>query len=198
MGIADAVEPLLDALDGEQPLPAGVVTMALLHLGPVAEEPLRELGLTHASPVARRISAELLGVNGTFAALPALNALAGNDPDPAVRAGAVAALGRIGHPHAIDTLVACLSEDDAPPLAAAAARSLGQVGSPQAVQPLARAVRHENHQVARNAAEALVRIGADGRAALRDIARTDESASRYARGALSAADARAVRSGRAA
>lgn len=198
MGVPDAVDPLLDALAGPQALPAGVVTMALLHIGPPAEEPLRQLGLTHESPTARRIAAELLGVNGTFAAVPALNHLATNDPDPAVRTAAVGALGRIGHPNAVDTLVACLDEHDVPPLAAAAARSLGQVGSPQPVQALARAVRHENHQVATSAADALVRLGSDGRAALRDMARADDPASRYARGALSADDARAVRSGRAA
>jgi HEAT repeat protein len=198
MGLAEAVAPLLDSLDSEHPVPAGVVTMSLLHIGPPAEEPLRELGLTHESPTARRIAAELLGVQGAFAAVGALTEMARNDEDPDVRTAAVAALGRIGHPGGIDTLVDCFAGEQPAPLRAAAARSLGQVGSPKALEALVAAVGHEEHIVARNAADALTRLGGPGRAALYDIARQGDTASQYARGALSAADARAVRSGRAA
>jgi HEAT repeat protein len=198
MGLADAVAPLLDSLDAERSVPAGVATMALLHIGPPAEEPLRELGLTHESSQARRIAAELLGVNGVYAAVGALSRSAREDEEPAVRTAAVAALGRIGHPHAVDTLVDCFTGETPAPMRAAAARSLGQVGSPKALEVLVASVGHEDHTVARNAAEALIRLGGPGRAALYDIAREGDGASMYARGALSAADARAVRSGRAA
>jgi HEAT repeat protein len=198
MGIAEAVGPLLDSLDHERPVPAGVVTMAMLHLGTPAEEPLRELGLTHESTHARRISAELLGVRGSYSAVGALTDSAQHDDDPDVRVAAVGALGRIGHPHSVGVLVDCFAPDSPAPLTAAAARSLGQVGSPDALGSLVAAVGHADHHVARNAAEALTRLGGPGRAALYDIAREGDAASLYARGALSALDARAVRSGRAA
>jgi HEAT repeat protein len=124
--------------------------------------------------------------------------VARGEDDGEVRTAAVAALGRIGHPHSVDVLVDCFAGETPAPLRAAAARALGQVGSPNALETLVAAVGHEEHIVARNAAEALTRLGGPGRAALYDIARQGDTASQYARGALSAADARAVRSGRAA
>jgi HEAT repeat protein len=198
LGIASPVEPLLRALDGPRSIPTGIVTMALLHIGPPAEDPLREIGLSNESLLARQISAELLGVLGAYAAVPDLMVLARHDTVPAVRHAALSALGRIGHPRAVGTLVACLEDGDSSLLSASAARSLGQVGSTQAVLALADAVRRDDHTVARNAAEALTRLGGAGRAALDDIARSSDDASRYAGGALSAADARTVRSRRAA
>jgi HEAT repeat protein len=182
----------------EHPVPTGVVTMSILHIGSPAEEPLRELGLTHHSPRARQISAELLGVRGAYAAVAALTDRAQHDDVIDVQTAAVAALGRIGHPHSVDALVACFGADAPAPLVAAAAKSLGQVGSPNGLEVLVAAVGHEDHRVARNAAEALTRLGGVGRAALVDIAREGDTASQYARGAISATDARAVRSGRAA
>jgi HEAT repeat protein len=196
LGIAEPVEPLLASLDGPRSIPVGVVTMALLHIGPPAEAPLGDIGLAHESALARQISAELLGVLGAYDAVPGLMALANDDPIPAVRRAALWALGRIGHPQAVDTLIACL-EQDSSVLSASAARSLGQVGSPQAVPALADAVCHEDHSVAHRAAEALTRLGRPGREALDDLARLSDTASRYARGAISAADARTARTGRA-
>jgi HEAT repeat protein len=189
---------LLDAVDGERSVPTGVVTMALLHIGPVAEEPLRELGLTHESPRARKIAAELLGVLGAFAAIPALTTAAHDDPDETVRTAAVAALGRIGHPQSVEALAASLTAETPAPRAAAAARALGQIGSPEAIGGLRTVIARDDHMVAREAAAAMSRLGPAGRAALHELARSDDKASQYARGALSAADARAVRSGRAA
>ncbi|MDQ1534292.1 MAG: hypothetical protein QOF28_2053, partial [Actinomycetota bacterium] len=120
LGIASPVEPLLRALDGPRSVPTGIVTMALLHIGPPSEEPLRKIGLSNESPLARQISAELLGVLGAYAAVPDLMLVASEDPVPGVRYGALSALGRIGHPRAVETLISCLERGDSSLLSASA------------------------------------------------------------------------------
>src|SRR5690349_12520323 len=50
---APAVEPLLAALDARRPIPAGIVTMALVHVGPDAAPALTEALASSASPRAR-------------------------------------------------------------------------------------------------------------------------------------------------
>src|ERR671934_2644217 len=95
VGDIEAVPALLEVLDGPRQVPAGIVTMALLHMGPRATGALR-IGLERERPApVRQVAAELLGRLGASEATDDLIRVLAEDPDPQTRIAAAGALGRI-------------------------------------------------------------------------------------------------------
>jgi HEAT repeat protein len=187
LGMAEAVQPLLEALDGANAVPAGLITMALLHVGPVAEEPLRTIGLVAASRNARIVAARALGVLGAAESATGLVDVLESDPDPQVREAAAFALGRIGAPLAIGPLIAFLESQATSDLASASARALGEIGGAQAIPVLEAAARTATHTVARQATLALSRLGPEGFACLEGLAGGTGVGADHAREAISSA-----------
>ena len=173
LGDAEAVPALLATLDSRRHVPAGVVTMGLLHIGPAAAPGLEQGLHTPGSPAARAISAELLGRLGSLSAADELIGVLRADPAPAVRAAAARALGRLGVPRAAAPLEAALIEEDEPAVRHATAWALGELGDRRGFAGLAGALRRGEHELARLAADALAACGPSGLALLRRTAAGD-------------------------
>lgn len=179
-----AVAPLLRATRGGTGLPHGVAGMALLDLGTAALPALRD-ALTISRGNTRELVTELLGVHGDATATPALERLL---RDPAeelpVRRAAAAALGRIGSPTSTEPLVAALTSSADHRLQRAAAEALGRVGDPVATVPLLAGLAAPDVAVRSACADALARLGAEGRTALQEVAGGTGAAAPVARAAL--------------
>ena len=184
VGDIEAVPALLEVLDGPRQVPAGIVTMALLHMGPRATSVLR-VGLepTRPAPV-RQVAAELLGRLGGTEATDELIRVLSEDPDLQTRIAAAGALGRIGLPRAVEPLVASLEPHEPTPLREAAATALGAVGGQAAVAALHEALQGAEHGLARRCAEALSVCGSVAIARLEQVADSSGLGSAEARGAL--------------
>jgi HEAT repeat protein len=184
LGDTDAVPALLDAIEGPRPVPAGIVTMALLHVGPSAATPLRD-GLAPDRPaIVRQVSAELLGRLGAIEALNELIAILGEDDDLEARVSAAGALGRIGHPRAAASLIAALDPEQPLAVREAAASALGALGGDDGLDALDHALRSGGHGLARAAAEALSITSPAGLARLERAAGSDATGSAEAREAM--------------
>lgn len=172
LGNPQAVPLLVGSLSGPRPVPASVVTMALVHLGPSAATHLRPL-LGSASAPHRAAAAQVLGVFGDLASTSQLAALVRQDPDDSVRLAAAVALGRIGSPAGVRPLACALAAGHPDALRMAAAASLGRIGGSAAIRALRCCLAGGplSHQVARVVAEALAQSGPEGEAALERIAR---------------------------
>jgi HEAT repeat protein len=196
LGDTDAVPSLLEVLDGPRQVPAGIVTMALLHMGPGATGALR-IGLEpeRTAPV-RQVAAELLGRLGGSEATDDLIRVLAEDPDLQTRIAAAGALGRIGLPRSIEPLIAALSPEEPRSLREAAASALGAIGGEAAIEALDEALRGAEHGLARACAEALVSCGGHAIARLELIADRDGLGSAEARGALDAVALAAYSRGR--
>jgi HEAT repeat protein len=184
LGDTDSVPALLEVLDGPRHVPAGIVTMALLHMGPGATSALR-VGLEPDRPApVREVAAELLGRLGGSEATDELVGVLAHDPDLQTRIAAAGALGRIGLPRSIDPLIAALSAEQPGALREAAAGALGTIGGEAAIAALDQALRGAEHGLARSCAEALVTCGGNAIARLELIADEGGLGSAEARGAL--------------
>jgi HEAT repeat protein len=184
LGDTDAVPALLEVLDGERQVPAGIVTMALLHMGPRAVPGLR-VGLEPEQPAAvRHVAAELLGRLGATEAADDLIVMLGEDPDVETRAAAAGALGRIGLPRALAPLIASLTLDESLPVRVAAATALGALGGEAGVTALEDAICSGEHRLARSAAEALSTCGTVALARLEAVASGEGHGTAEARDAL--------------
>lgn len=189
-GDPGAVPALLASLEGRRTVPAGVVTMGLLHIGPAAAAPLAGALSAEHSSAARAIAAELLGRLGSFGAADDLVGALRADPDAGVRAAAARALGRIGVQRAVAPLEAALIEEQAAPVRHAIAWALGELGGTRAFAGLAGALRSEDHALARLAADALVSCGPVGLALLERTAAGHGPGAPEARETLGAVGAR--------
>jgi HEAT repeat protein len=179
-----AVGPLLGALSGERALPRGVAGMALLDLGTTALPLLRD-ALTHDDPEIRSLVAELVGVHGDIAATSALETLLRDpDADAPVREAAAGALGRIGSPTSTEPLARTLTESPAPRLQRISAEALGRIGDPAAAVPLLAGMASADVAVRAACADALARLGAEGRSWLEEVAAGSGAAAGAARAAL--------------
>jgi HEAT repeats len=184
LGDTDAVPALLEVLDGPRQVPAGIVTMALLHIGPAAVAGLRG-GLESERPAGvRQVAAELLGRLGGTEAADDLIAVLAEDPDLQTRIAAAGALGRIGLPRAVAPLVATLALHEPPALREAAATALGALGGQEGVTALEDALRSGSHGLARRAAEALSTCGTVALTRLELVATEAGAGSAEARDAL--------------
>jgi HEAT repeat protein len=169
------VHALLAAVEGDRPIPAGLLVDTLLRLGADATEHLAA-ALAAATPYAQAVAAETLGLLGTTHATQALlTALGDPRATEEVHVRAAGALGRIGVPDALDPLIGCLRPDRVPALRSAAARALGDLGSPRAVPHLAPLLSGP-YPLATAATAALVRMGPAGAQALAEIAAAEPEA----------------------
>ena len=165
-GDPSAARSLMAALTSTPPLPHGVIGMAVLDLGTAALPVLRS-ALTDDAVPPRVLAAELLGLHGDLAAVPALlEALADRSQPTSVRRSAAGALGRIGAPQATDALVRVLSYAPTPALQHAAAEALGRIGDPDAAAALGAGLASAAPEVAGACADALVALGPEGRVVL--------------------------------
>jgi HEAT repeat protein len=182
-GGPDAVPVLAQSLVATREVPAGIVATAVLDVGPAAGEPLTVL-LDDPHAEVRELGAELLGVERTVAAAPALVERLRQDASGAVRIAAARALGRIGAPTAVVPLVAALDRDEPDELRATAAEALGVLGARDAVPALTAQVADPSHRPAHEAAVALADLGTAGARALTELTRGDDTAAAHAREAL--------------
>jgi HEAT repeats len=184
-----AVGYLLDALSGAQALPHGVAGMALLDLGTTALPLLRD-ALIDDDPGVRSLAAEIVGVHGDIAAAPALEGLL-RDPeeDGPVREAAAGALGRIGSPTSTEPLARALTESPATRLQRMSAEALGRIGDPVAAVPLLAGMASPDTAVRAACADALARLGREGRTWLEEVATGSGAAADVARAALDDLDA---------
>jgi HEAT repeat protein len=169
VGCPSVVPALLAKLDSPRPVSLNTVTMAVIRIGTDAVPALLE-GIRSADARARAVSAELLGIGGSVAALqPLADALRG-DESLEVRIRAARALGRIGAPASLDVLAEALRSDQPVPLRAVAAKAAGEFPGARTVTVLRRALDAPEHVVAANAARALAKLGEPGLAVLQHAA----------------------------
>jgi HEAT repeat protein len=119
-------------------------------------------GLRVGSTKVRAVCAEILGLRGSVAALPALTSAIHPWEAFEVRIRAARALGRVGLPGSVDAVAALLNSQEPAPLRAVATRALGQIGGRRTVTLLRDALDAPDHVVAMNAARALASSGDDG------------------------------------
>jgi HEAT repeat protein len=169
-------------------LPHQVVVPALARVGPSARTALLE-SADHPDPTVRARVTEALGLVGAVDAAPRLVRALRADPSTDVRLRAARALGRLGAPSAVDPLLAATGAHEPTALRVTAAQALGVLGARRAIPVLAGLVADPHHWVAHTAAAALVAVGTEGEAALRDLAgpAADGRVSAHAREALAAA-----------
>jgi hypothetical protein len=165
IGDAAAVAPLLRTIGAPRSVPLNTTTMALLRMDVDALEPLLK-GLRSAPDPGRSVCAELLGLRGSIAALPALTHALEFDDVLEVRIRAARALGRIGAASSVDVLAATMSQNEPAALRAVVVRALGEIGGRRTVALLNRALDAPEHIVQSNAARALAAAGDDGVEAL--------------------------------
>ncbi|QYG93810.1 HEAT repeat domain-containing protein [Iamia sp. SCSIO 61187] len=190
IGEPSAVPHLLAALDSRRPVPMGIVGSSLLRIGPVGTGPLRDaLQGGRSSTAARALAVEVLGLHGALEAAGVLaTRLQDRDEELEVRIRAARALGRIGSPRGTAALSAVVTDDEPTGLRAVAARALGEIGGDDAAAVLLPLLDDPAHVVASNAATALPRCGARGRALLLRRAGGEGRGAALAREALALAD----------
>jgi HEAT repeat protein len=184
-GSALAAQTLLRSLSRADPVPEGIVSAALLELGPEAVPALREaLGGPPAG--GRRQRAMAANVLGLLDDMPAWKGMVSNitSRDLEVRISAVRALGRIGLPQPAEAIAACLRPEEDSDLRAIAASALGLIGDPRAASALAACLGDPQYWVAHNAAGALAELGSAGVAVLAKAASGTGSGAAHAREAL--------------
>lgn len=164
IGAPEALEPLLDEVEGADEAGLKVVTQAVVGYGadcvPAVLRRLERPG-KHAE---REVA--ILGRLRALEALPRLIELASAGTTPHLRAAAAAALGAAAHPDAVEVLLAALA-DPMREVRVQAAWALGRVGDPRAVAPLDAALGDAYGWVRIRAAESLSKLGAPGVRALR-------------------------------
>jgi hypothetical protein len=165
-----AVAPLLEALTGRRPVPADIVTMALVHAGAAGADDLIS-GLDPGRPArVRAVAAELLGQLGALSAAASLAQTLGDDPDLATRTAAARSLGRLGLREGVAQLLAALREDEPSELRIAAAHALGKIGGDAAVRALTLLLASCETELTRAAADGLAACGVAGRSVLEQAA----------------------------
>ncbi|MFQ6015580.1 MAG: HEAT repeat domain-containing protein [Anaerolineae bacterium] len=163
----EAVEPLVNALQSEQPEVWERAATILAQSGEDAVEALIE-SLHHGDEAVSRRATEVLVQIGEPAVKPLVAALRNSDRDVRdpqsndVRWRVAEALGRIGHPQAVEALVGALHDSDWH-IRDRAALALGNIRDPHALEPLVRALRDADWRVRDRAAAALGKMG-DARA----------------------------------
>lgn len=184
-GSALAAQTLLRSLSRADPVPEGIVSAALLELGPEAVPALRE-ALAGQRAGGRRQRAMAANVLGLLDEMPAWQGMVSNitSRDLEVRLSAVRALGRIGLPQAAQAIAACLRPEEDPALRAIAAGALGRIGAPQTAPALATCLGDPDYWVAHSAARALAELGSAGVAALTRAAGGPGRGAAHAREAL--------------
>jgi HEAT repeat protein len=152
-----AVEPLVRALVHHE-VPRAASSQALLAIGPLAADPLRDLARSQECEL-HATAIELIGLVGDASDGPWLEVRL-NDESPAVRANAAGALGRLGDEDAATSLRIALY-DATMPVRVAAARALGAIGDTEAREALLERALTGDFDTARAAAKSLARVAPD-------------------------------------
>jgi hypothetical protein len=184
LGDSSAVPHLLATLDAARPIPASIVTMALVRLGPQAADALRQ-SLGTGSVRARVVAAELLGPLGAVAAADDLVEAIGPGNHLNLRVAATRSLGRLGLQRTLGALGGCLPEHKPAGLRLAAATAIGEIGGAVAVTMLLPLLDSPDDTLARIAAAGLAKCGPDGHEALHQTGGGPAGAARVAREAIS-------------
>ncbi len=182
MANPETVTHLLDAACARRGVPNGLITMALLHMGPAITQQLTR-GLTSTDARARRVCCQLLGMHGTLHAAKYLIEVAKLDRDGSSRRAAIEALGRIGSPNCVGPLVRIAREGDVVDRIVAT-RALGLIGGQQAHHALVGIAVHETGEVMYEAVRGLSRMGDRGEQTLLAMSVSNLATSDTAREAL--------------
>jgi HEAT repeat protein len=184
-GGPEAVPYLLESLHGSRTVPPGVVTGALVSLGPEAQRGLAA-GLEHPEPLARAVTIEVLGATGVVSHTSEIARALREDPQIEVRIKAARALGRLGMPEGLEPLLAAVRPGGSVALRLVGTGALGSLGAVAATGPLVELLGDPDPHVAANAARALLQLGPEALAALRAAAddRSGGPAAAQARAAL--------------
>jgi HEAT repeat protein len=187
--IADpaAAGPLLASLAAPLPAPSLLVAHSLIQLGPPAV-PALVAALDDPTPLVRMTALDAIRQLGASVAEPEVAAALRSDPSLEVRLRAAGTLGRIGTRAALPDLLAACEPERPAPLRAEAARALGELGAVAAVAPLRALLSSPDYRTGHEAAGALLRLGADGAAALAEAAAGTDRAAAHAREVLALAD----------
>jgi HEAT repeat protein len=176
-GYASGIEPLIEALDGED---LQLCELALQSLGSI-DEPRAHAAILatveHAEPRLRGAAMRALGnLQPSIAAPALLGAL--DDADPWTRYYACQSLGRLGHEPAASAL-ARLLDDPAGQVRVGAIEAISRLSSPLAIAHLVEASRSNDQDVRRACLMGLA-IGAreDGLSLVLDATRSDDAATR--------------------
>ncbi|MEV0976482.1 HEAT repeat domain-containing protein [Streptomyces sp. NPDC049915] len=176
---------LLESLHGPRPVAPGVVTGALVSLGPEAQRRVAA-GLEHPEPLVRAVAIEALGATGAVSQASVIARALREDPSVEVRIKAARALGRLGMPDGLEPLLAAVGRSGPAALRIVAVGALGSLGAVAATGRLAWLVGDPDPHVAATAARALLKLGPAGQAVLRAAAgdRPGGPAAAQARAAL--------------
>jgi HEAT repeat protein len=183
LGDASAVPHLLATLDAARPIPASIVTMALVRLGLQAADTLRE-SLGTGSERARVVAAELLGPLGAVSAADDLVEAAYPGNPLNLRVVAARSLGRLGLQRTLVALGGCLHEQEPAALRLVAATAIGEIGGATAVTMLLPLLGSPDDTLARIAAAGLAKCGPGGHEALHKTGAGTAGAARAAREAI--------------
>lgn len=157
IGDPSAVGALIDALVNGDPTLRFRAGVALVHMGPPANEGLAGIIRDHVSADVRRSATEAMGRIGTDLAIPTLiEAL--HDSNALVRRAAAEALGANRDRRAVLPLCRAL-QDENWIVVRGAADALAEIRDTQAVMPLMRALSDERSEVRRRALKALEHFG---------------------------------------
>jgi len=183
-GDVSAAAALVTAGAGEGGLSRGILAHSLLGLGPDVVGAM-QAGLGHPEPKVRVLACAVLGEARVPAPRHRLAAVCDTDPDPAVRAAAVAALGKIGFPDVVQ-VVCARTHDDAPEVRHAAITALGAIGDHDTAPELVAAMDDPDPTTARGAAVILASWGETGHTILGQVAAGVSVGALYAQEMLAA------------
>lgn len=136
------------------------------------------LGRGDLTPILRALAVDALGFCGDYQVVPALIEVA-KQSNPEVRTAAVRALGRLQHP-AGEGAIAAAIEDDQWIVRSAGAEAAGSAGFSRLVGGLDRLLADDEWWVRFRAGEALVALGREGLAVLRQAADSERPVARRA------------------
>jgi len=192
IGVPSAASGVLNALrarHGQIGLPAWVAAESLLAMG-VGIAPALQIGLASEDAAVRNVCALVVG-EGTFSsAAPRLRVLLAADSAGDVRASAATALGRVGGAEDVGALARHTNVSETALLRRTCTTALGELGQRESLDTLVGLLGDDDRRLAQLAADALVRIGAEGIARLREVAAGGCPSGRVARGGLDLAGLR--------
>lgn len=161
----DRVNEVVEVLRKTRSGSSILLTEILSRFGPDAVPALLRLAARESATQVRVAAVKAVGLIGERSSAAAVANLFG-DETSAVRTAAVEALARLGDIRFSDLFLERMTDPD-PAVRAAAIQAVGKLNLRQALAPLSRALDESAWQVRFLAAEALVELGAPGRAILR-------------------------------
>ena len=168
IGQPSAARPILAAVGAEDAVPAGPAADALERMG-VGVSPALAEGLGADSATTRTVAAYVSGEGAFSRSVPGLREALAADPDLTVRETAATALGKVGRSDDVLFLLRYAAADQPLSLRRSAVAALAELGDASSIDAMAGLAADDDPRVAETAAEALLRLGAPGRAALDQV-----------------------------